>query len=96
MNCPKRSNSVDDNLPCSQCHQDWAKVQWVLLGKFSPPNHLIISSLLQSQQIPFKTINQEIAQFPFSIGPLSETLVFVPDPCLNEARDLINAPYDSA
>ncbi len=96
MRCPECGNPINKNLACTQCSWDWSKFQWVLLGRFNQPNHLIITSLLQAQQIPLKTIKQEIAQFPFSIGPLSEILIFVPEPCLEEARELIDIPYDSA
>lgn len=96
MYCPKCSSPIDNNLACPQCGWDWSKVQWVLLGRFGPPSHVIIASLLHSQQIPVKTINQEVAGFPLSIGPLSETLIFIPEPCLEEARNLINMTNDSA
>jgi hypothetical protein len=39
-----------------------------------------------------KTINQDPAQFPFTIGPLAETLIFVPDFFLSEALELIEGP----
>jgi|GEM_PF-314210 hypothetical protein len=92
MRCPLCQSFLNEQNTCPQCAWNISKSQWALLGGFAPPRLLIIESLLQSCGIPMKTINQDPAQFPFTIGPLAETLIFVPDFFLSEALELIEGP----
>lgn len=89
MKCPLCQAFLTEQKTCPQCAWTTSKSNWTLLGRFEPPGLLIIESLLKSYRIPMKTINQDPSQFPFKIGPLAETLVFVPDFFLSEALELI-------
>lgn len=94
MRCPLCQTPLNEQNTCPQCAWNPFKSKWALLGGFELPRQLIIESLLQSYGIPMKTVNKEVAQFPFKIGPLAETLIFVPDFFLSEALELIEGQHE--
>ncbi|MEQ8173738.1 MAG: hypothetical protein ABRQ26_01600 [Syntrophomonadaceae bacterium] len=99
MRCPLCQTFLNEQNACPQCGWTTAQSKWALLGGFELPRQLIIESLLQSYGIPMKTIHQDPSQFTFKIGPLAETLIFVPDFYLSEALELIEGqnefPYQN-
>ncbi len=62
---------------------------WIRIAKIYPPQDLIVSSMLKSCGIPFKTQRREVSQLPVSIGPLAEVEILVPLNRADEARALI-------
>lgn len=96
MRCPLCQTPLNEQNTCPQCACNPLQCKWALLGGFELPRLLIIESLLQSYGIPMKAVNREVAQFPLKIGPLAETLIFVPDFRLEEALILIREQNEAS
>ncbi|MGS0764763.1 hypothetical protein [Syntrophomonas curvata] len=73
---------------------DSSTVSWASIAKIYPPQDLIVSSMLKSCGIPFKTQRREVSQLPVSIGPLAEVEIFVPNNLADEARALIESTVE--
>ncbi len=64
---------------------------WITISKVYPPNDIVIESMLKFYGIPVKVSRREIPQLPFSIGPLAEVTIAVPEELVEEARDLLES-----
>ncbi len=89
MNCPL-CNEFLQNSRCPSCAYDFNKDRWVCIKQVYPPDALILTSLLESNNIPVKTRGREVSQIPVGIGPLAETNIYVPERFAAEASALID------
>lgn len=72
------------------------EVPWITIVKVYPPQDLIISSVLQSYGIPFRTRRREVSQLPVSIGPMAEVEILVPQNQVEEARALLEQTVEES
>lgn len=91
MNCPNCNKILTDNsLLCSNCGYDLREIPWVIICKTYPPNDILIESFLKSCGIPVQLLKESIASvYNFSIGPLGEVKVVVPEMLAEETFRLL-------
>lgn len=90
MDCPNCKIPLNQFNRCTNCNYDLDRAHWVIIKKVYPPNELILESVLQSYGIPVKLISKEVAQIPFSIGPLAEIKIAVPESEADTAVKLLD------
>ena len=74
---------------------DLSKCAWEVIATVSPPNDVVLESLIQSFGIPVRLIHESIGSvFGLSIGPLSEVKIAVPEAYAQEAKQLLQAELE--
>jgi hypothetical protein len=93
MICPQCKEALKENqMRCPLCGFNLDECDWVIIARVYQPDDLIVESLLRSCDIPVKLIREAIGSgqaFNFSIGPLAEVKIAVPQICASEAADLL-------
>ncbi len=74
---------------------DLSKSAWVVIATVSPPDDMVLESLIQSFGIPVRLINESIGSvFGLTIGPLGEVKIAVPEAYAEEAKLLLQAELE--
>ncbi|MDD3363858.1 MAG: hypothetical protein PHZ03_02635 [Syntrophomonas sp.] len=74
---------------------DLSKSTWVVIATVSPPEDMVLESLIQSFGIPVRLINESIGSvFGLTIGPLGQVKVAVPEAYAEEAKQLMQAELE--
>jgi len=92
VNCPECNNPVyDSNQVCTKCGLDLSDSVWVIISTVSPPDDVLMESLIQSFGIPVRLIHSVGSVFGLSVGPLGEVKIAVPEAYVSRARELLQA-----
>jgi len=76
---------------------DLTKSAWIVIATVSPPDDVVLKSLIQSFGIPVKLINESIGSvFGLTIGPLGAVKVAVPEAYAEEAKQLMQAELEKS
>jgi len=68
---------------------------WTVIAVVSPPEDVVLESLLQSFGIPVRLIHEAIGSvFGLSVGPLGQIKVAVPEAYADEAQQLLKADLE--
>ena len=71
---------------------DLSKSAWVVIATLSPPDDVVLESLIQSFGIPVRLINESIGSvFGLTIGPLGQVKIAVPEAYAEEVKQLMQA-----
>jgi hypothetical protein len=71
---------------------DLSKSAWVVIATLSPPDDVVLESLIQSFGIPVRRINESIGSlFGLTIGPLGQVKIAVPEAYAEEVKQLMQA-----
>lgn len=71
---------------------DLSKSAWVVIATVSPPDDVVLESLIQSFGIPVRLIHESIGSlFGLTIGPLGQVKIAVPEAYAEEAKQLMQA-----
>lgn len=94
MRCPRCDQVLEVGSDrCSSCGYSPADHTWVVLKTVSPPDDIIIESLLRAHGIPCLLRRKEVAQIPVVIGPFADVEIRVPDSAAETARSLLETEY---
>ncbi len=95
MNCPECNNpDYDSNEVCSQCGLDLSQSNWVVISTVSPPDDVLMESLIESFGIPVRLIHSLGSVFGLSVGPLGEVKLAVPEAYAARAKELLQAELE--
>lgn len=73
---------------------DLSKSVWVVIATLSPPDDVVLESLIQSFGIPVRLINESIGSvFGLTIGPLGQVKIAVPEAYAEEVKQLMQAEF---
>lgn len=94
MHCPLCDQVLEaGSSRCPACGYDHARPTWVVLKTVSPPDDIIIESLLRAHGIPCLLRRKEVAQIPVVIGPFADVEIRVPDSVAEAARSLVETEF---
>jgi hypothetical protein len=93
MICPHCKHDFSPGATvCPHCGSELNPSPWVIIRKVSPPDDMIIESLLRSFKIPVHLVKESIGSvYGLSVGPLGEVKVAVPELYAEEAIRLLEA-----
>lgn len=92
MNCPECNKpDFDSSQVCSQCGLDLSESAWVVIATVSPPDDVLMESLVESFGIPVRLIHSVGSVFGLSVGPLGEVKLAVPQAYATRAHELLQA-----
>lgn len=81
----------------SYTDSDLSKSGWKVIAVVSPPNDVVMESLIQSFGIPVRLFHESIGSvFGLSIGPLAEVKIAVPEAYAEEAQQLLEAQLEKS
>jgi hypothetical protein len=66
----------------------------VIIAALSPPDDAVMESLIYSFGIPVRLIPSIGSVFGFSVGPLGETKIAVPEAYAEKAKNLLKAEME--
>ncbi len=76
---------------------DPANSAWKVIAIVSPPEDLVLESLIQSFGIPVRLFHESIGSvFGLSIGPLAQVKIAVPETYAEQAQQLLQAELDKS
>jgi hypothetical protein len=79
-------------MNCPQGNPEEQKTYWTVIAVVSPPDDVLLESLIQSFGIPVKLIHEAVGSlFGLSVGPLGQIKVAVPEAYADEAKQLLEA-----
>jgi altronate dehydratase len=76
---------------------DHSESKWKVIAVVSPPNDVVLESLIQSFGIPVRLFHEAIGSvFGLSIGPLAEVKIAVPEEYAEQAEQLLQAESEKS